>query len=96
MPIPFPLKNKSPAAIPVLAEPGPLFMLTHYDSLSPYPHPCPQHRPLDRFLTLLGYIDGARKVSPEGNRLAFLEIPGSDVLLELCHSPEYTATCPKD
>jgi lactoylglutathione lyase len=56
-------------------------------------------RNIDRsiaFYTVLGYIDGVHKESPEGNRLAFLEIPGNEVLLELCHSPEYTATCPED
>jgi len=56
-------------------------------------------RNIDRsvaFYTLLGYIAGDRKESPQGNRLAFLELPGNSVTLELCHSPDYTATCPED
>jgi lactoylglutathione lyase len=28
--------------------------------------------------------------------LAFLELPGNDVFLELCHSPDYSASCPED
>ncbi len=56
-------------------------------------------RDLDRsiaFYTKLGYTLGEYKDSPEGNKLAFLELPGNDVFLELCHSPDYTATCPED
>jgi lactoylglutathione lyase len=48
------------------------------------------------FYEKLGYTLGDRKDSPEGNKLAFLELPGNDVFLELCHSPDYTATCPED
>jgi lactoylglutathione lyase len=48
------------------------------------------------FYTKLGYIEGVRKGSPQGNSLAFLELPGNDVFLELCHSPDYAATCPED
>lgn len=48
------------------------------------------------FYKHLGYTLKDRKDSPEGNLLAFLELPGNDVFLELCHSPEYTATCPED
>ena len=54
---------------------------------------------LDRsivFYTALGYLEGDRKDSPQGNCLAFLRLPGQDVLLELCYSPEYSATCPED
>ena len=56
-------------------------------------------RDIDRsvaFYSLLGYQPGDRKDSPQGNRLAFLHLPGNEVLLELCHSPEYSATCPED
>ena len=56
-------------------------------------------RDLDRsiaFYEALGYVAGERKDSPQGNRLAFLELPGNDVFLELCHSPDYSATCPED
>ncbi len=48
------------------------------------------------FYTKLGYRERERKDSPQGNRLAFLELPGNEVFLELCHSPGYTATCPED
>jgi lactoylglutathione lyase len=48
------------------------------------------------FYTALGYQQGELKISPEGNSLAFLELPGNEVFLELCHSPDYTASCPED
>jgi len=48
------------------------------------------------FYTKLGYVAGEFRDSPQGNRLAFLELPGNDVFLELCHSPDYTAVCPED
>lgn len=48
------------------------------------------------FYEKLGYTAGQRKDSPQGNRLVFLELPGNDVFLELCHSPDYTASCPED
>ena len=54
---------------------------------------------LDRsiaFYQKLGYTTGELKDSPEGNRLAFLELPGNDVFLELCYSPDYTGKCPED
>lgn len=56
-------------------------------------------RDLDRsaaFYQTLGYRPGEFKDSPQGNRLAFLTLPGNDVFLELCHSPDYPATCPED
>ena len=48
------------------------------------------------FYEKLGYGLREMKPSPQGNSLVFLELPGNDVFLELCHSPEYTATCPED
>ena len=48
------------------------------------------------FYQKLGYTEARRQDSPQGNQLAFLELPGNDVFLELCHSPDYTATCPED
>ncbi len=48
------------------------------------------------FYEKLGYKLGERKDSPEGNKLAFLELEGNDVFLELCHSPDYSAECPED
>jgi lactoylglutathione lyase len=48
------------------------------------------------FYEKLGYKLGERKDSPQGNKLAFLELEGNDVFLELTHSPDYTATCPED
>ena len=48
------------------------------------------------FYKSLGYQLGEFKDSPQGNSLAFLQLPGNDVFLELCHSPAYTATCPED
>lgn len=54
---------------------------------------------LDRsvaFYQVLGYRLRDAKDSPQGNRLAFLELPGNEVFLELCHSPDYTTRCPED
>lgn len=56
-------------------------------------------RDLDRsiaFYQTLGYRERERKESPQGNRLAFLTLPGNEVFLELCYSPDYPATCPED
>ena len=54
---------------------------------------------LDRsiaFYQTLGYVAGPRKDSPQGNRLVFLHLPGNEVFLELCCSPDYSARCPED
>ncbi len=48
------------------------------------------------FYQKLGYQAGEMKASPQGNSLAFLHLPENDVFLELCHSPDYTASCPED
>lgn len=48
------------------------------------------------FYEKLGYKLGRERDSPQGNKLAFLELEGNDVFLELTHSPDYTATCPED
>jgi len=48
------------------------------------------------FYEKLGYTLGRKRDSPQGNKLAFLELEGNDVFLELTHSPDYTATCPED
>lgn len=56
-------------------------------------------RDLDRsiaFYQALGYTLRDRQDSPQGNRLAFLVLPDNDVFLELCHSPDYLASCPED
>ena len=56
-------------------------------------------RDLDRsisFYEKLGYNLTDKKASPQGNSLAFLGLAGNDVFLELCHSPEYAASCPED
>lgn len=49
-----------------------------------------------KFYTALGYQVGRRKDSPQGNQLVFLELPGNEVFLELCHSPDYEERCPED
>jgi lactoylglutathione lyase len=56
-------------------------------------------RDLDRsaaFYEKLGYVQGKKKDSPQGNKLVFMELPGNDVFLELTYSPDYTASCPED
>lgn len=34
--------------------------------------------------------------SPAGNQLAFLELPGNEHFLELCHSPDFKVEFPED
>ena len=48
------------------------------------------------FYEKLGYKESRRQDSPQGNQLAFLELPGNEVFLELCYSPDYTDKCPED
>jgi lactoylglutathione lyase len=48
------------------------------------------------FYQTLGYELREKRDSPQGNLLAFLTLPDNDVFLELCYSPDYTATCPED
>jgi lactoylglutathione lyase len=48
------------------------------------------------FYTKLGFELSDRKDSPQGNQLAFLDLPGSDHFLELCYSPEYKVEFPED
>lgn len=48
------------------------------------------------FYSKLGYVEKERKASPQGNQLAFLELPGNDVFLELTWSEDYKTTCPED
>ncbi len=48
------------------------------------------------FYEKLGFVCTARKDSPAGNKLAYLEIPGSAHQLELCWSPEYKLAVPED
>jgi lactoylglutathione lyase len=48
------------------------------------------------FYEKLGYTLGRKKDSPQGNKLAFMELPSNDVFLELTWSPDYTAACPED
>lgn len=48
------------------------------------------------FYRKLGYLEKERKDSPQGNKLAFLELPGNSVFLELTWSADYKTTCPED
>ena len=48
------------------------------------------------FYEKLGYVEKERKGSPQGNQLAFLELPGNEVFLELTWSEDYKTTCPED
>ncbi len=48
------------------------------------------------FYSKLGYVEKERKGSPQGNQLAFLELPGNDAFLELTWSEDYKTQCPED
>lgn len=54
---------------------------------------------LDRsvdFYCKLGFEPGERKDSPQGNKLAFLHLPGNEHFLELTYSPEFKVEFPED
>ena len=48
------------------------------------------------FYEKLGYRLSQRKDSPQGNQLAFMELEGNDVFLELTWSKDYEHSCPED
>lgn len=48
------------------------------------------------FYSKLGFEQGERKDSPQGNKLAFLHLPGNSHFLELCYSPDFDVTFPED
>lgn len=48
------------------------------------------------FYTELGFEQGDRKDSPEGNKLVFLHLPGNSHFLELCYSPDFDVIFPED
>jgi lactoylglutathione lyase len=48
------------------------------------------------FYEKLGYRLAQQKDSPQGNRLAFMELEGNDVFLELTWSADYEHRCPED
>lgn len=48
------------------------------------------------FYKKLGFIETRRMASPQGNQLAYLEVPGSSHQLELCWSDDYTVNVPED
>ncbi|MEC9055242.1 MAG: VOC family protein [Verrucomicrobiota bacterium] len=48
------------------------------------------------FYQKLGFELGERKDSPQGNRLAFLHLPGNEHFLELTYSPDFDVTFPED
>ena len=48
------------------------------------------------FYLKLGFELSDRKDSPQGNQLAFLDLPGSEHFLELCYSPDFKVEFPED
>ena len=48
------------------------------------------------FYQKLGFEQGERKTSPQGNQLAFLHLPGNEHFLELTWSPDYQVEFPED
>ncbi|MGI6037309.1 MAG: VOC family protein [Limnochordia bacterium] len=45
---------------------------------------------VDFYTRVLGMEKIDEKVSPAGNKLVFLQLPGNETLLELCWSPDFT------
>lgn len=48
------------------------------------------------FYKKLGFQLGEQKSSPQGNQLAFMDLPGNDHFLELTYSPDYSVDFPED
>ena len=48
------------------------------------------------FYQKLGFILVKSSISPQGNKLTYLSIPGSEHLLELCWSQNYQVAVPED
>lgn len=48
------------------------------------------------FYQKLGFVESRRFDSPQGNKLIYLDIPGSAHSLELCWSADYTVRVPED
>ena len=48
------------------------------------------------FYEKLGFELARRKDSPQGNQLAFLDLPGNSHFLELCYSPDFKVEFPED
>lgn len=48
------------------------------------------------FYEKLGYRLSQQRDSPQGNRLAFMELEGNNVFLELTWSADYEHRCPED
>lgn len=48
------------------------------------------------FYQKLGFEIGETKDSPQGNKITFLTLPGSDHFLELTFSPDYKVEFPED
>jgi len=48
------------------------------------------------FYNTLGFETGEQKTSPQGNQLAFMNLPGNEHFLELTYSPDYKIEFPED
>jgi len=48
------------------------------------------------FYQKVGFELGEQKISPQGNQLAFMHLPGNDHFLELTYSPDYEVAVPED
>ncbi len=48
------------------------------------------------FYQKVGFELGEQKISPQGNQLAFLHLPGNEHFLELTYSPEFEVKFPED
>jgi lactoylglutathione lyase len=48
------------------------------------------------FYGKVGFKLGQKKKSPEGNELAFMNLPGNEHFLELTYSPDYKVEFPED
>lgn len=48
------------------------------------------------FYKKLGFVETRRMDSPQGNKLAYLDVPGNEHQLELCWSADYDVNVPED
>lgn len=48
------------------------------------------------YTEVFGFTELRRSISPAGNQLIFLQLPGNETLLELCYTPGFEFSFPED
>lgn len=53
-------------------------------------------RSIKFYTEVFGFKELRRSISPAGNYLAFIQLPGNDTLIELCYTPGFEFDFPED